>query len=257
MSMNSKPYFDSNDTREGARIINQLIQRHWHLDSVGLGNCRAAQEILRELNEQLLIQSAALANANFDSNESRDQRGRWTTNASGTTTNRPPHSNTIHRPDQPGTKDTTAKPKTSGAAAATKATPVATPPPEKIALSTNEPVLMIERLLLAETKGVEESGFNKAEALKNMQAIGALIYNRTHANELGFTSFHYPTNLLTLIRQTNQFAGFEHYNPQDTRGGLSSNLLRRVDICVQGANDSKDKKHYTNYVAVVKQAKNI
>jgi len=115
---------------------------------------------------------------------------------------------------------------------------------------------MIERVLLAETKGVEQPGFNKAEALKNMQAIGALIYNRAHAKELGF-SFKYPTNLLGLIQQTNQFAGFEHYNPNVSTGGLGSNKLRNIDICVQGANDPKDKKHYQNYLDIVKQAKAI
>ena len=52
--MKFRVYFDPNGAAEGARMLKQLIQRHWHLDSVGLGNCRAAQETLRELNEQLL-----------------------------------------------------------------------------------------------------------------------------------------------------------------------------------------------------------
>lgn len=101
--------------------INELLARHWHLDSVGLGNCRAAQAILRELNEQLLIQSASLlANAGFDSNEPRDSHGQWAT--TGTATNRPTHANKAHTPDHPGANDST-KPKTVGTGAATKPAP--------------------------------------------------------------------------------------------------------------------------------------
>lgn len=62
-----------------ARAIKDLVQRDWHFASVGMGNCRAAQANRRELNEQLLIQSAALANANFNSSEPRDRYGKWTT----------------------------------------------------------------------------------------------------------------------------------------------------------------------------------
>jgi hypothetical protein len=101
--MKSRKHFVRNGAAEGARIIKQLIQRHWHLDSVGLGNCRAAEQILRELNEQLLIQSAALANANFDANEPRDQHGKWTneTNvATGSTTN-PPGQTITPKPSEP------------------------------------------------------------------------------------------------------------------------------------------------------------
>lgn len=78
---------------EAARAIKDLIQRDWHFTSVGLGNCRAAQANRRELNEQLLIQSAALANADFNSQEDRDRRGRWTTggNSATSATNSPPN----------------------------------------------------------------------------------------------------------------------------------------------------------------------
>ena len=74
---------------EGAIAIKDLIQRQWHLESVGLGNCRAAQAIRCKLSEQLLIQSAILTNANFNPNEPRDSHGQWTTNAGGTATNNP------------------------------------------------------------------------------------------------------------------------------------------------------------------------
>jgi hypothetical protein len=242
-------------TARAVKKINDLLARHWHLDSVGLGNCRAAQRILCRLNEELLIQSAALANANFNPDEPRDRQGQWTNNASGTGTTRPPHSNTTHRPDHSTAKDATAKPKTSGTAGGTKPAPAATPPPEKIALSTDEPALMLERLLLAETLGAEEHGFKQADALKSVRALGALIYNRAHAKQLGFSSIHYPTNLLGVIQQSNQFAGFEHYNPKDPKGGLSDRKLHNIDIWMQGANDPEDKRNYTNYLAIVKQVK--
>ena len=152
--------------------IEQLTAGLAHLESVRLGNSRSAQIVRGELSRQLLIQSALLlANAGFDSNEPRDSHGQWTANAIGSATNRPTHANTTHMPDHPGTKNTTVKSKTSGTAGGTKPAPAATPLPEKIALSTNEPALMIERLLLAETKGVEESGFNKAEALRTCRQL--------------------------------------------------------------------------------------
>ena len=229
----------------------------------GLDHCRAAQALQDEISrrEQPAKNHVAslLANADFNPNEARDRHGQWTTNATGTATNRPSEtkpadSNHHTSAHADATKDTTPKPKTGGTASGTRPAPAATLPVEKIALSTNEPALMIERLLLAETLGVKEHKFNQADALKNIKAIGALIYNRAHAQELGFT-FKYPTNLVDVIRQKGQFAGFGNYNPKDAKGGLNSDLLQRIDACVQGANDPKDKRHYTNFVAVVKQAK--
>jgi len=81
----------ANRAGKKTRAIKDLVDRLWHLDSVGLGNCRAAQVIERELHEQLLIQSAALANADFNSLESRDRYGKWTTgsNAAPSATNSP------------------------------------------------------------------------------------------------------------------------------------------------------------------------
>lgn len=232
------------------KTLKDLQARLWHFESVGLGNCQAAQRTRRELNEQLLIQSAVLTNANFNTNELRDWHGRWATNASGTATNKPAHANTAHRPDHTGTK-----PNASGATSGTKPAPIALPPAEKISLSTNEPALMLERLLLSETMGAEEHGFVQADALKNIRAIGALIYNRAHTRELGFTSFSYPANLLDVIKQGGQFRGFEDYNPKTANGGLSNKRLQRIDVWIQGANDPKDKKNYANYLAVVKQVK--
>jgi hypothetical protein len=125
---------------------------------------------------------------------------------------------------------------------------------EPISLSKAEPALMLERVFVAETKGVEEKGFDKDEAVKGIRAIGAIIYNRSHAKQLGFT-VKYPTNLLGVVKEKGQFAGFEDYDPKDDKGGLSSGLLRRIDTVVQGANYPKDKKHYPSYLAVLKEAK--
>lgn len=71
--------------------IDHLTAGLAHLEAVGLGNSRAAQLNRRELSRRLLIQSALLANANFNPNEPRDQRGRWTNggNAAGSPTNKP------------------------------------------------------------------------------------------------------------------------------------------------------------------------
>lgn len=77
---------------EAARAIKDLIERDWHFTSVGLGNCRAAQANRRQLNEQLLIQSAAVANADFNPQERRDSSGQWTSGGDSTAsaTNSPP-----------------------------------------------------------------------------------------------------------------------------------------------------------------------
>lgn len=82
-----------NANTRALKTLKELLARLWHFESVGLGNCQAAQRTRRELNEQLLIQSAALANANFNTNELRDWHGRWTTNATGAATNRSSQTN--------------------------------------------------------------------------------------------------------------------------------------------------------------------
>ena len=125
---------------------------------------------------------------------------------------------------------------------------------EKIALSTSEPGLMLERVLISESKGPEEDDFNRADTIKGMKAIGAVIYHRAHAKQLGF-NLNYPSTLLGVVTDPGQFKGFESYNPKDATGGLTQKYLTRIDTFVQGANYPKDKKHYANYVAVVKEAK--
>jgi hypothetical protein len=158
--------------------------------------------------------------------------------------------------DQSGRgQHTIAKPPKAASANKTNPAPAAASADEKIALSTDETALMLERLLLAETLGAEMHGFNQAEALKSIRALGVLIYNRAHAKELGFTSLNYPTNLLEVIKEKGQFSGFENYNPKDTTGSLSQDKLRNIDIWLQGANDPRDKRNYANYLAVVKQVK--
>lgn len=78
------PASPSSRAADAARAIKDLVQRDWHFASVGMGNCRAALANRRELNEQLLIQSAALANADFDPKERRDSSGQWTTGGNST-----------------------------------------------------------------------------------------------------------------------------------------------------------------------------
>lgn len=126
---------------------------------------------------------------------------------------------------------------------------------EVLAFAKDEPALMLERVLLNESRGPEQKDFNKADTLKGMQAIGAVIYNRAHAASLGFTTLTYPTTLLGVITQAGQFKNFEKYDPKSADGGLSAGVLLHIDIFRQGANDAKDKKNYANYVAVFKKAK--
>jgi hypothetical protein len=125
----------------------------------------------------------------------------------------------------------------------------------KIALSTTEPALMLERLFLVEVKGPESKGFVKSEATRSIKAMGSVVYNRACAQQLGYTFVHYPTSCLGVVTQKNQFAGFQSYDPGSPTGGLGNNLLTLVNTMMEGANYPGDQKHYSDYVAVVNTAK--
>lgn len=111
------------------------------------------------------------------------------------------------------------------------------------------------RLLLAECRGPSSSGYKLDVAIKCMQLMDKVLWNRyswdplKDPRRLNF-GVKNPQSLADVIKAPGQFAGFQNYPNYDV------SIVNRIQAMLNIANAANDKRS-TEFTAFIKRAINV